>query len=89
MSPRGCFTDWHVDFAGSSVYYHIMRGSKVFYFIRPTKSNLDAYARWSDSAAQVTTWLGDHVDAVWKIVLLPGDTMVIPSGWIHSVVSVA
>jgi hypothetical protein len=21
--------DWHVDFAGSSVYYHIVRGAKV------------------------------------------------------------
>jgi F-box/leucine-rich repeat protein 10/11 len=23
------FQDWHIDFAGSSVYYHILRGSKV------------------------------------------------------------
>lgn len=22
--------DWHVDFAGSSVYYHVLRGSKVY-----------------------------------------------------------
>jgi F-box and leucine-rich repeat protein 10/11 len=22
--------DWHIDFAGSSVYYHILRGSKVY-----------------------------------------------------------
>ncbi|KAL7412846.1 hypothetical protein BDY24DRAFT_391284 [Mrakia frigida] len=85
MSPSGCFTDWHVDFAGSSVYYHILKGSKVFWFIRPTKHNLDAYARWSDSANQSTAWLGDQVDKVWKIVLGPGDTMIIPSGWIHAV----
>jgi mannose-6-phosphate isomerase class I len=61
------------------VYYHILKGSKVFWFIRPTKNNLDAYAKWSDSSNQD--------DKVTKIVLNPGDTMIIPSGVIHAVVS--
>lgn len=26
---RGVAQDWHIDFAGSSVYYHILKGSKV------------------------------------------------------------
>lgn len=82
-----CPQDWHVDFAGSSVYYHILKGSKVFWFIRPTKANLDAYAKWSDSSNQDTAWLGDKVDKVTKIILNPGDTMIIPSGVIHAVVS--
>lgn len=60
--------DWHVDFAGSSVFYHILRGQKVFYFIRPTPANLAAYERWSGSAErQETTWLGDDVDQVYKV----------------------
>ena len=29
MRRHVCFQDWHIDFAGSSVYYHIFRGSKV------------------------------------------------------------
>jgi hypothetical protein len=40
---KGSWTDWHVDFAASSVYYTIHTGSKVFYFIRPTERNLKAY----------------------------------------------
>jgi hypothetical protein len=32
-----CWTDFHVDFGGSSVFYHIVKGSKTFYFIPPTE----------------------------------------------------
>ena len=65
----------HVDFAGSSVFYHVIRGSKVFYFIRPTKANLGAYERWCGSEAQATTWLGDMVDEVIKVEVKQGQTM--------------
>lgn len=29
MSVKGCFTDFHVDFGGTSVWYHILKGGKV------------------------------------------------------------
>lgn len=29
MSVGGCYTDFHIDFGGTSVWYHIMRGKKV------------------------------------------------------------
>ena len=68
MTDYSSAQDWHVDFAGSSVFYHILRGQKVFYFIRPTAANLAAYERWSGSAErQETTWLGDDVDQVFKV----------------------
>ena len=85
------------------MYYHILRGSKVsfiillfgnplrviqvFYFIRPTPANLAAYERWSGSELQYQAWLGDMVDEVFKVELVQGNTMIIPSGWIHAVVS--
>ncbi|OCF40722.1 hypothetical protein I317_05494 [Kwoniella heveanensis CBS 569] len=86
MGMKGAWTDWHVDFAASSVYYTIHTGSKVFYFIRPTPANLKAYAEWSGSyEKQQDTWLGDMVDEVRKVVLNAGDTMIIPAGYIHAV----
>ncbi|KAF9002043.1 JmjC domain-containing histone demethylation protein 1 [Cyathus striatus] len=85
MGVSTAWTDWHIDFAGSSVYYHILHGSKVFYFIRPTPSNLAAYERWSGSELQNHTWLGDMVDEVYKVELKQGNTMIIPTGWIHAV----
>lgn len=29
MSVGGCYTDFHIDFGGSSVWYHVFRGMKV------------------------------------------------------------
>jgi len=29
MSVGGCYTDFHVDFGGTSVWYHILKGAKV------------------------------------------------------------
>ena len=29
MSVAGCYTDFHIDFGGTSVWYHIIRGEKV------------------------------------------------------------
>ncbi|PPQ63192.1 hypothetical protein CVT24_005737 [Panaeolus cyanescens] len=85
MGVAGAWTDWHIDFAGSSVYYHILHGSKIFYFIRPTPANLAAYEKWSGSELQYQAWLGDMVDEVVKVELVAGNTMIIPSGWIHAV----
>ncbi|KAF5358557.1 hypothetical protein D9756_001773 [Leucocoprinus leucothites] len=85
MGVAKAWTDWHIDFAGSSVYYHILHGSKVFYFIRPTQANLAAYERWSGTELQYQSWLGDMVDEVFKVELKQGNTMIIPSGWIHAV----
>ncbi|XP_017162516.1 lysine-specific demethylase 2A, partial [Poecilia reticulata] len=47
MSVQGCFTDFHIDFGGTSVWYHILRGAKVFWLIPPTPQNLDMYENWS------------------------------------------
>ncbi|KZT66856.1 Clavaminate synthase-like protein [Daedalea quercina L-15889] len=85
MGVAGAWTDWHVDFAGSSVYYHILHGTKVFYFIRPTPANLQAYERWSGTEMQNLSWLGDLCDEVFRVELHDGNTMIIPTGWIHAV----
>lgn len=62
--------------------------SQVFYFIKPTPGNLAAYERWSGTEIQNHTWLGDMVDEVMKVELHAGNTMIIPTGWIHAVVSI-
>ena len=85
MSVADCFTDFHIDFGGSSVYYHIVKGKKVFFFIPPTKQNLKKYEDWCLSPNQGHDWLGEQVKECYRVDLSPGDTMLIPSGWIHAV----
>lgn len=85
MSVADCYTDFHIDFGGSSVYYHIVKGRKVFFFIPPTKQNLKKYEDWCLSPKQGHEWLGHQVKECFRVDLYPGDTMLIPSGWIHAV----
>jgi F-box/leucine-rich repeat protein 10/11 len=34
---------------------------------------------------QTSVWLGDMVDEVVRVELVTGNTMIIPTGWIHAV----
>uniref|UniRef100_A0A670IW35 Lysine-specific demethylase 2B n=1 Tax=Podarcis muralis TaxID=64176 RepID=A0A670IW35_PODMU len=85
MSVKGCYTDFHVDFGGTSVWYHIHRGGKVFWLIPPTPQNLELYENWLLSGKQGDIFLGDRVSNCQRIELKQGYTFVIPSGWIHAV----
>ncbi|ETN39333.1 uncharacterized protein HMPREF1541_05556 [Cyphellophora europaea CBS 101466] len=86
MSVADSYTDFHIDFGGSSVYYHILKGTKVFFFIPPEDKYLRKYEQWCNSSNQNDTWLPDLCDGnVTRVDLHEGDTAFIPAGWIHSV----
>ncbi|XP_076276881.1 histone lysine demethylase PHF8 isoform X4 [Lasioglossum baleicum] len=87
MGVKDSFTDFHVDFGGTSVWYHVLRGEKVFYLIRPTPANLQLYQHWMCSSTQSETFFGDQADACYRCVLKQGQTMMIPTGWIHAVLT--
>ncbi|OQV18915.1 Lysine-specific demethylase 2A [Hypsibius exemplaris] len=84
LSKAGSYTDFHIDFGGSSVWYRIVRGKKVFLLIPPTEKNRRIYAQWIYSG-QDSQFLGDLVEECERIVLAEGQTLIIPSGWIHAV----
>ncbi|TNN80698.1 Lysine-specific demethylase 2A [Liparis tanakae] len=85
MSVEGCYTDFHIDFGGTSVWYHILRGCKVFWLIPPTPQNLELYENWVLSGKQGDIFLGDRATDCQRIELKKGCTLIIPSGWIHAV----
>lgn len=85
MSVADSYTDFHIDFGGSSVYYHILRGKKTFFFIPPKPKHLKAYEEWNESPQQNYTFLPHITKECYRVDLSAGDTMLIPSGWIHSV----
>jgi F-box/leucine-rich repeat protein 10/11 len=86
MSTADSYTDFHIDFGGSSVYYHILKGTKTFFFIPPEDRYLKKYEEWCNSDSQNETWLGDLCGGnCTRVDLHEGDTAFIPAGWIHSV----
>nr|POE54296.1 jmjc domain-containing histone demethylation protein 1 [Quercus suber] len=85
MSVADSYTDFHIDFGGSSVYYHILKGKKTFFFIPPKPKHLKAYEEWNESPEQNFTFLPHITKECYRVDLKEGDTMLIPSGWIHAV----
>jgi len=53
MSPAGAYTDFHIDFGGSSVWYHLISGRKTFLLVPPTPPNLAGFESWASSEKQV------------------------------------
>ncbi|KAL7498615.1 hypothetical protein ACHAWT_007789 [Skeletonema menzelii] len=103
MSAAGSYTDFHVDFGGTAVWYHVYFGQKIFYFIEPTPKNLKIYSEWatngtaasggggggSKKSSNANAFLPDLITSaggdVFEVYLKKGQTMFIPSGWIHAV----
>ncbi|XP_033882839.3 lysine-specific demethylase 7B-like isoform X2 [Acipenser ruthenus] len=87
MGVKDSYTDFHIDFGGTSVWYHVLWGEKIFYLIKPTKANLALYEAWSSSPNQSEVFFGEKVDKCYKCVVQQGTTLFIPTGWIHAVLT--
>lgn len=94
MSAAGSYTDFHVDFGGTSVWYHVYFGTKIFYFIQPTPANLKIYSDWATNSSGKNgnsryIFLPDLIVSaggeVYEVALQKGQTLYIASGWIHAV----
>ncbi|XP_036388791.1 histone lysine demethylase PHF8 [Megalops cyprinoides] len=87
MGVKDSYTDFHIDFGGTSVWYHVLRGEKIFYLIRPSPANLALFEHWSSSSNQNELFFGDQVDMCYKCAVKQGNTLFIPTGWIHAVLT--
>ena len=85
MSMAGSYTDFHIDFGGSSVWYHVVKGRKRFFVIEPTSENLSLFERWHTMHNHNEKFFGDLVSSVGCIEIEAGMSLVIPAGWIHAV----
>jgi len=76
-----------MDFGGSSVWYALLAGAKVFALAPPTRHNLRAFAQWASSSRQTREALGGALQDVHKYTVRAGEVLLIPGGWPRAVVT--
>uniref|UniRef100_A0AAR2JPW8 Lysine-specific demethylase PHF2 n=1 Tax=Pygocentrus nattereri TaxID=42514 RepID=A0AAR2JPW8_PYGNA len=84
---KDSYTDFHIENGGASVWYHVLKGEKIFFLIKPTSANLSLYERWRSSSNHSEMFFADQVDKCYKCTLKQGQTLFIPSGWINAVLT--
>ncbi|KAH7731530.1 jmjC domain containing protein [Aphelenchoides avenae] len=85
MSVKGCYTDFHMDFGGTSVWYHVLKGEKIFWIVEPTETNIFLYEEWLKTNGHNEAFFGKAAERCTRVRVHAGDTFIIPSCWIHSV----
>ncbi|XP_075689977.1 lysine-specific demethylase PHF2 isoform X4 [Rhinoderma darwinii] len=81
---KDSYTDFHIDSGGASAWYHVLKGEKIFYLIRPASANISLYERWRSAANHYEMFFADQVDKCYKCTVKQGQTLFIPSGWIYA-----
>uniref|UniRef100_A0A3Q2PSZ7 PHD finger protein 2 n=1 Tax=Fundulus heteroclitus TaxID=8078 RepID=A0A3Q2PSZ7_FUNHE len=84
---KDSYTDFHIECGGASVWYHVLKGEKIFFLIKPTSANLSLYERWRSSSNHSGMFFADQVDRCYKCTLKQGQTLFVPSGWINAVLT--
>uniref|UniRef100_A0A673APT8 Lysine-specific demethylase PHF2 n=1 Tax=Sphaeramia orbicularis TaxID=375764 RepID=A0A673APT8_9TELE len=84
---KDSYTDFHIECGGASVWYHVLKGEKIFFLIKPTSANLSLYERWTSSSNHSEMFFADQVDKCYKCTLKQGQTLFIPSGWINAILT--
>ena len=80
MSVAGCYTDFHLDFGGTSVWYHVLKGEKIFFLIPPSSTTYLRFEEWQKHGQQEKTFFPDLVENCTLVHLKEGDTLLLPSG---------
>jgi len=93
IGTKDSYTDWHIDLGGTSVWYHIHRGKKLFILVEPTEDNLALYTDWEMRTNSENHRQGFVDYCEWRgkdckpqiLTLVQGSTVFVPSGWMHCV----
>ena len=88
VSQPGAITLWHQDFSATSVFYFLIKGCKIFYFVRPTANNVRLWKGWLAQPRR-DLFFGSHSElddgGCVKVVLTERQAVCMPAGYIHCV----
>ena len=92
------YTDWHIDFSGTGVYYHVICGEKWFYLIPPSTLIFKYYFEWNCLQLNGRMWFPEYCRrrlnqdniknfefTIFRLVVHAKETVLLPSGWMHCV----
>ena len=83
------YTDFQIELSGSSTWYHVLKGRKKFFFVKPTQENLAVYKnlKTKDAKSQVIFFPDAIKDKTYEIELREGECLLIPTGYIRAVLT--
>jgi len=85
VSSANSFTQWHVDFSGSAVWYYVVEGFKYFYVIDASPEIMEKYRCWHLEERQ-DCWFPEFAGSTTQLVVVKkGEIIVLPSGCVHCV----
>jgi hypothetical protein len=61
MGAAGSYTNFHIDFGGSSVWYNVVKGEKIFLLVPPTEENLKKFQEWYLTPSSKAAYFADMV----------------------------
>ena len=89
LSSKNSYTDFHIDFSGTAVWYHIKQGKKLFLLIPFNTQYINKWWEWEMSEVDelgCKKFFPDFINtSCYLAEVKQGDTLILPSGWIHAV----
>ena len=88
LSSAHSYMQWHMDPSGTSVWFHLLKGSKLFYIMKNSKENIKKWYDWEleFGSCVYKPFFPDFAKTNCYVYKLnPGETLFLPSGFLHSV----
>uniref|UniRef100_A0A061S4V3 F-box and leucine-rich repeat protein 10/11 n=1 Tax=Tetraselmis sp. GSL018 TaxID=582737 RepID=A0A061S4V3_9CHLO len=82
MSPSGTFRDFAFAPCCTAFWMHVNSGKQVLCCIPPTRHNLASYVAWVRRGDHGAGFFGAIAEQVVCVELQPGDTLLVPAGWL-------
>ncbi|WVR00483.1 hypothetical protein IAU59_007626 [Kwoniella sp. CBS 9459] len=84
FAEAGFFSLFHIDYLGTSQYFHILKGAKHMSMLKPTPENIaNNFGNHVRDGTKTFDWVMKECVHFARIV--EGQTLIMPGGWIHAV----
>jgi hypothetical protein len=87
VSADRAITLVHIDHSATCVFYFVLTGVKIFYFLPRTKKNLELLKQWREAGSPSTDFFShpELEGVVKKVILQAGEALLMPANMIHMV----